>query len=137
MIVKCNQYHAAYVADNLRAEDRRLLAWVDYDLWTHVFYNAMDAKLSWAVFPHGGNMPVCIVGVDDDDEDPTIGRAFMFPTPDVKKAKWPLCRAVPKMISESRRYWPETRLVDEPWDGPQMRFLIHAGVYNVGNELRL
>lgn len=126
---------AKVVADNLRRKDKRLMkSWCTSEPDVLAYMAMTESLLSWVVMDPDMN-PVGALGADYDDKPSGMGLCWMYSTKDIGKARWSLARGVRGLVDVSRLHWPALRLMPEPWDEKQRRFLKFVGFEERHGEL--
>lgn len=125
MITSATTDAALYVARNVRACDaEEIRVWTGDDAAEHVYWNAMESRIAWAVW-NDDRKPVCLFGADLDDDG--LGLAWMFSTDEVASAKWTLCRGVRRLVEQSRATFPKLRICFDHRKDDKRKFMEFCG----------
>lgn len=125
MITQTIGRHALKIAENLSDDEACVRMYGRNEAKRLAYECAITSKLSWTVYAPDGE-PVCMFGAFPDREE-NFGHAWMFSTPDNRKAARTIVEGGVYAIAISRSYWPELRIDAEPRTERQMKFLTKMG----------
>lgn len=125
MICQTIGRHALKIADNLSDDEACVRLYGREEAKRLAYECAITSKLSWIAYDPDGE-PVCMFGAFPD-RDENFGHAWMFSTPDNRKAARSIVEGSAFGIAISRSYWPELRIDAEPRTDRQTKFLKRLG----------
>lgn len=134
MIAPTTAEDARFIADNLRDEEICVRLHGRERAANTALECGLDSRLSWIVYDSEAK-PVAMFGADGERGE-AFGSAWLFCTPDVKRAPRALIEGCAAGIAISRDYWPELRIESEPRSERQARFLEFLGFKPRTVELR-